>query len=569
MRRSFRAFLRRKPTWLARLVRSAPATVLVALLRSLDQVLGDLVAAVQLAFGREPSLPRTAWAAAEQWRFVLSRSRTAEPKGSLLVVGFRNREWVERAVYACCYLSTLGYTPVLLYSGQEIRQLYRGTHLTERLGMNFWRSSEAIDQVRRVDLDAFLSDTDPEASTYWSFACERAPLVAAYDLRVEEYEPSSEYERAVQNARAMLTRYADGIEHVLRMLEIPRVICPSGLIGWSVAAGEAARRLSIPTVFVEGWATRPGYMIWNLNRPAIDVDVEGWNAVLGEWDEQKQADIRDFLAFQERERLNRQEWLTDFRPVQRSKKGDPLPSGLLEFLARPGSTVLLATNVVGDSATLGRATIFRNQREWLAEVIRFFLAHPDLKLVVRAHPDEIWANARVRMGSIAKALAGNASNIYVLDAEEPVNTYAVAERCSVGLVWVSHIGVDMVLRGKQVLVAADAPYARLGVGLKPADRHEYFVRLLDLIRDPRQPDANMVTKGQMYHYIVFKLMGLRAAGVHHTTRELLLGRRGWSPVRHLFYRILAGEVPDKIGPPAHPRGLVVAGALTVRQTGPA
>ena len=50
--------------------------------------------------------------------------------------------------------------------------------------------------------------------------------------------------------------------------------------------------------------------------------------------------------------------------------------------------VLLATNVIGDSLTLGRQVFSESMTEWLQRTVQDFAAPPDVQLVIRIHPGE-------------------------------------------------------------------------------------------------------------------------------------------------------------------------------------
>lgn len=533
-------------TWL-KLRRTRAGCAAVGAVRNLEWNTADVLCRMQLGLGMEPTVIRTARAALEQWKRALIGVPTPR-KGGIMVAGLRNRTWVEWSVFACCYLYRMGYAPVLLYSGREVAGIYSSQRFMERMGFSFWEAVRTLPQIQLVDLDAYLPPEGEPAPEYAEFAQRHAHTIAAYDLRVEEFEGGDdprEYQAAVAKAEQMLPRYAKAVEHVLREIPPMRLVCPSGLIGWSLALREAAARLGRIVVFVEGWAIRPGHMIWNLNRPALHTDLEDWSRRVGPWNEHKESDARDFLAFQERADVNREGWLDDFHPVQRSQKQAPLPAALQQFLRRPGPCFLLGTNVVGDSTTLGKATIFRSQREWLLQTVAFFRRHPELNLVLRAHPDEVWVNARQRMGTMARQMAGDTQNIFVIDGDEDVNTYAIVDHVHAGLTWVSTIGVDMILRGKPVLLAARARYASLGIGHLPQSVEEYFSRILEMAAHPMPPDSRQLQRCKLYQWIVFRGISLQATGKRYLSHEYRLGGEGMHPDQEVFYRILAGELSDQ------------------------
>jgi len=494
-----------------------------------------------LGLGFAPPFSGTPRLALEHWRAAIANCAPGS-KGRILVVALRNCTWLEWAAFAACFVYRLGYQPVLVYSSQEIARVYRQKRLTERLGFSFWAGVEGLSQIERIDIDRYMPPGDDLERTYAEFASKGAPTIAAYDLRIEEFDESEEYRSKVASDTQMLTRYGAAAERLLRAVAADRAICPSGLIGWSMAFREAATRTSTKTVFVEAWAMRPGHMIWRVDDCALRYDLEGWMRVLGSWDDTTEQDARDFAAFQERADVNREGWLDDFHPVQRTTRVVPLPRPVQVFLERPGPCVLMGTNVIGDSSILQRASLFRNQRAWVHAVIEFLRSRPDLNLIIRAHPDEVWARARCKVADFARAAARDLENILVIGGDEDLNTYAITDRAAVCLAWVSNIGLDMVLRGKPAILAAKAQYASLDVGIRPLSIEAYFHELERQAYRPTPPPPDMILRAKTYQHIIFKMMSLRATGTHYATTEYRLGPDALQPDREKFFRILIGEL---------------------------
>lgn len=514
------------------------------LLAAIQHAAADAVGVVQIAAGRPLSSAGCARIALKQWRSQLADA--PGPRDSQLViaiVAFRNRRWVEWAAFSAAYLYRLGYPIQLVYSGAEITSIYGRRKVLGRLAIGFWDALCALPYFTFVDLDQYL-DAEAEGS-YSELSEQWAHTIAAYDLKCEEHEPAdaAAYERAGTQARLMLQRMGPAVERYLRHSRVSRVICPSGIIGWSVAVREAARRTGVPVVFVESWRVRTGHNIWNVNRPALDFDVDGWIEAIGPWTHWHECEYEKLRRFREGQPAGGDPWLRNLHQVQGVQKSSALPPEVAAFLGRPGPTYLLGTNVVGDSATLRRATIFRSQQEWLAEILRFFRGRPELKLIVRAHPDEVWQNSRIRMGDIARRLACGALNILVVDSHARVNTFALIERSHAGLVWVSNLGLDMAIRGRPVLLAAQAPYAHLGVCQTASSVREYFERLPTLAGQARPPD-DAILRAKTYQFALFRLMSLHADSDAYSGADYRLTEQP-EPEQDMFYRILAGELPDK------------------------
>ncbi len=502
----------------------------------------DVVGAMQLKTGRPPTVIGTPRMALEQWKYVV-RNVPEPRKGTLMLIATRNRRWVEWATFSACYLLQMGYRPILVYSSSEIDTLYSG----ESADYPFWEGVVDTPFVSLIDIDPFL-DAATADPYYAQYARRNAHMLAAYDLRIEEFEPGDAeepYKTAVNRAEAMLQRHATAFETLLDAYPTDRIICPSGIIANTRAYYAAASRKDITAVYVEGWSMRPGHNVWNVNRPALHYDIEGWLKVLGEWDETKEQEAADYIAFREGNEVNGDDWLDNFHQVQRSTKDAQLPIALAVFFKRPGKFFLLGSNVVGDSATLGRATVFRSQRDWIETTVAFFKGHPEYNLVVRAHPDEAVKQAKVCLGQVAETAAENADNIYVVHGEDDVNTYALVDHIDVGLAWVSNIGLDMAIRGKPVVLAANAQYSGLGVCREPSSRDDYFAMLESLAANPQPASAEAIRRGKAYHYIVFKMMSLESDSRRYDATDYRLNDPNEHPDRRQFYHILAGELNDK------------------------
>ncbi|MFH0887261.1 MAG: hypothetical protein V1843_03745 [bacterium] len=492
--------------------------------------------------GREPTNICSIRWAIEQWKRSLINV-SMPTKGKIILSAIRNKRWVEWAVYSACFTLKMGYQPVIIYSGGEFKKIFSPK---EKGGKPFRDLITSIPYLTLIDLDCYL--TGSSDSAYSKFAEGNAHLVAAYDLKVEEYEPGDrvdEYNKTVEAARQMLASCTPAIEKLMREVRPLRVIAPSGLIGLSMAIREAARRASIDAIFVEGWVMRPGHNIYRMNQPALSYDIDGWLKVLGNWDNKKETSINDYMAFREGFEIHDEEWLKDFHQVQQSPKDVPLPVGLAKFFQRNGFYFLLGTNVVGDSATLGRATIFKSQQSWIKEIVGFFQEHPEMNLVIRAHPDEVWQKAKLRMGDVAAGLSAGLDNVYVIRGNETINTYSLVDRINAGLAWVSNIGLDMALRGKPVILAAAAQYSGLGICQVPKTKEEYFKAVLETVTNPIKPPEDRLWLGKAYHYIIFKMMSLKADNENYEAMGFRLGEKSKNPDQDRFYKILVGELDDK------------------------
>jgi hypothetical protein len=493
-----------------------------------------------------PALPRLALS---NWTRELPAGNDVRRR--VMVTALRNRTWIEWAVYAACQLRRLDVATTLVFSGSEVRRLYPLARARGLGRLGFWAGVENIPQLRLIDLD----DWRPGAGApepWREFARCAAPSVAAYDLRVEENEEgplAAAYRQEVTRAEESLAETGAAMERILDVNPVARLVCYSGLIGRSPAVLEAARHAGVEALSVEGWAWRPGHMVCNLNAPALEYDVLAWLKAVGDWDARRAADSARLFRFQEGAPAPAGP-APGLHRVQRTASTEPLPPALAAFLDGGGPRFLLAPNVVGDSSTLRRPSIFRNQRDWLRQVVAFFRTRPELKLVVRAHPDEAVLGQKVvvKMGEVARELAGGAENVFVIGGEEDVSSYALLPGLSAGLVWISSIGADMVARGVPVLAAARPKYHALGFVEEPSSVPAYFEALARCAATRRAPTREQRTCARQYLDVVFSRFSFDAFSPSYRARDLVLTGPGSPSDNAVFYRIVAGDLPPETPP---------------------
>jgi hypothetical protein len=518
--------------------------------RAAARLRSALVGASQWARGRpitEPALPRLALAS---WMSALD---AAGPVRRRVMIGaLRNRTWIEWAVYAVCQLRRLGVASTIVHSSAEIRRLYPLSCVPAARRLGFWAGVAQVPNVRLVDLDDWIPAPD-QAGAYAEFARDYARSVAAYDLHVEEDEDGplgAAYRKRVARAHGMLAETGAAAERILRANPVSRLVCYSGLIGRSPALHEAARRVGVEVLTVEGWTWRPGHMICNLDAPALEYNVDGWLRAVGTWDAVREEEARLLLRFQEGQGPGESAHLARLQRAQRLPAADPLPAAVAAFRRRHSPAFLLATNVVGDSSLLRRDPLFRNQRHWLGVTIDFFRARPEWGLIVRAHPDEarLGGKVAVRMGDVAREIAGSAPNVLVIGGDEDVSTYSLLPDLSGGLVWVSSIGADLVARGIPVLAAARPKYHALGLVEEPRTIAEYFRALGHLAGPAARPTADQQARARQYLSLVFSDFSFDAFSPSYRARDLFLEGPGSPGDAEVFYRIVAGDLPPETPP---------------------
>ncbi len=146
--------------------------------------------------------------------------------------------------------------------------------------------------------------------------------------------------------------------------------------------------------------------------------------------------------------------------------------------------ILLATNVLGDSLTLGRQVFSRSMAKWIKRTVRFFVDREDVQLVIRVHPGETLTHGTSMVDEIKEELGQIPSHIYLIEPEEKVNTYDLLEFADLGLVYTTTVGLEMSMRGIPVIVAGQTHYRNRGFTYDPESWGNYFEMLENLLEAP-------------------------------------------------------------------------------------
>jgi hypothetical protein len=273
-------------------------------------------------------------------------------------------------------------------------------------------------------------------------------------------------ERNLEAARRALAYFAENRPDV--------VIIPNGMILEYGAIYETARHLGIPAVTYE-FGEQDQRMWLGQNRQVMY--YESFN---------------DLWKTRQNRKLNEEQcnWLEDFLVGRQGLSKDGKFAHLWQKAGREGGVkirdslglddrpvVLLPTNVLGDSATLGRTVFSRSMTDWIEQVIPFFANRSEVQLVVRIHPAESWTVGPSVADIIFKSLPELPSHIHLIGPKEKVNTYDLMEIADLALVYTTTAGVEMATRGIPLLVSGRATYRKRGFTIDADSWEEYFQKL--------------------------------------------------------------------------------------------
>ena len=140
--------------------------------------------------------------------------------------------------------------------------------------------------------------------------------------------------------------------------------------------------------------------------------------------------------------------------------------------------LILATNVLGDSLTLGRQSITATMAEWIVKTVQLLVERNDLQLIIRVHPGEMLTRGTSMVEVINRAFPRLPENIHLIKPDEKINTYDLIEITDLGLVYTTTVGLEMAMAGVPVIVSGQTHYRERGFTHDPGSWDEY-VNLMD------------------------------------------------------------------------------------------
>ena len=424
------------------------------------------------------------------------------PKGKKLLLFATLHYWVEQAAMVGLALRGLGHDVTVAYlpygdwrkdvNSFDLRRqdLYTGRVLKPLSGLVNTASLLSLQPASPLgtmpDLPANLTEDIHLVSTY----------DAQYTLQVEDVDENSDLFRL----RLSRNDYAAHAALTYIQSEKPDVVLiPNGTITELGAVYRVARHLGLRTVTYEFndqreqvwiaqddevmrqhtdalWAVRGNHKLTDKQRDLIE-ELE--SARMG-----AKAFGKSVRKWQDVEAVGgekiRQELGLDERPV-----------------------ILLATNVLGDSLTLGRNTFAKSMAAWIAETVRFLAGKSEVQLLMRVHPGERLTHGRSMVDVVNEALPSIPEHIHVIGPLEKVNTYDLMEIASLGLVYTTTTGMEMSMNGIPVIVCGDTHYAKRGFTLDPPSWGEYYDMLDAAIQEPKRLTQEQVETAWEYAYRFF------------------------------------------------------------------
>jgi len=474
----------------------------------LKEIIGKIPYTADLYDSLRKSRPRTRYnleqlaehlpAAIEQVRHYAEKAPKGNPlsEGRKLLLFATLHYWVEQAAIVGLALCGLGHDVTVAY-----------------LPYGDWRKEINSFDLRRQDLytqrvlkplaglanTASLLEVQP-APVLPADLTEEVHLVSTYDaqytLQVEDVDEDSDLFRL----RLSRNDYAARAALAYMQAQQPDVVLiPNGTITELGVVYRVARHLDIRTVTYEFNDQREQVWIAQDDEVMRQRTDDLWTACGNKPLTENQRNIIEEL---ESARMGAKAFGKSVRKWQdvETVGGEKIRKEL-GLDDRP--VILLATNVLGDSLTLGRNTFAKSMAAWIAETVRFLADKPEAQLVMRVHPGERLTHGRSMVDVVNKVLPSIPEHIHIIGPLEKVNTYDLMDIASLGLVYTTTTGMEMSMNGIPVIVCGDTHYARRGFTLDPQSWGEYYDMLNAAIIEPKRLTQEQVETAWEYAYRFF------------------------------------------------------------------
>jgi hypothetical protein len=314
-----------------------------------------------------------------------------------------------------------------------------------------------------------------------------------YTLQVEDVNPESDVyrlrlERNQQAARMAMSWFQSHKPDV--------VIVPNGTVQELGIVYRVARHLNIQTVTYEFGDQRQ--RIWLAqNTEVMRQETDSlWNARQNTPLTQPQMERLQSL-FVARQRASMWENFARLWQDTPAKGGDTARAAL-GLDDRP--VVMLATNVLGDSLTLGRQIFSSSMAEWITRTVQYFTGRLDVQLVIRVHPGEILTHGLSMVDVVKSVLPTLPEHIRLIKPDDKLNTYDVIEVADLGLVYTTTVGLEMALMGLPVVVTGKTHYRDRGFTYDPDTWVSYYKLLGQMLENPSGYRLSREQVEQAWHY---------------------------------------------------------------------
>jgi hypothetical protein len=423
--------------------------------------------------------------------------REGKPEGKNIFVFASLHFWIEHAALVGLGLSaqghnvTLGFLPYGEWKTPLNRFDLRRQNLYARRILNEFEPVMDSLSFLNVHLSA-----DPLPDAVAKLVDEVTVYDVQYTLQQEDVDPESDlyrlrHHRNKEAARAALA--------YLKSKHPDVVVVPNGTLFEFGIVYRVARYLGIPAVTYEFSEQRQ--RVWLAqNSEVMKQDTTAlWEARQGEKLTRTQLNkVKDLFSARQQAQL----WQNFKRSWQGlPSQGEEKVRKALGLDDRP--VVLLPTNVLGDSLTLGRQAFSKTMADWIIRTVQYFSGREDIQLIIRIHPGEALQKGPSISEAILRDLPELPPHIHLVGPKDKINTYDVVAIADLGLVYTTTVGLEMAMNGIPVIVSGRTHYAGRGFTYDPDSWTGYFKILGQLLDNPTKHRLSKKQLDEAWRYAYY------------------------------------------------------------------
>jgi hypothetical protein len=414
-----------------------------------------------------------------EWRQDLENclKSNEQPAGKRVLIFATLRYWIAHAAVTAMALRGLGHAVRLSYLPYSDWTTPTGRFDIRR--QNAYAQDVLGKLKPYIQVSSLIHNRKlPELSSeYLGAVQDNAWRDTQYTLQVEEVDPESELYHLRLERNRLAARSA------LELMQSTRpqvVVIPNGSILEFGAVHQAARQLGLQVVTYEFGEQHQ--RIW------IGQDREVMRQETDElWAARKELPLAPEQLEQVQTLFASRQRASLWENFSRRWQGVPSQGGetvrqTLGLDDRP--VILLATNVIGDSLTLGRQVFSDSMTGWLERTVKYFEGRTGVQFVVRIHPGELITKGPSVADVVRNVLPNLPEHIHLLPADAPINTYDIIEIAQLGLVYTTTVGMEMAMSGLPVIVVGKTHYREKGFTLDPDSWEAYFALLQQVLDAP-------------------------------------------------------------------------------------
>jgi hypothetical protein len=304
------------------------------------------------------------------------------------------------------------------------------------------------------------------------------------------------YRTLVDDLFSTAVDLVDAFYAILEDYQPDRVVLSHAIyLSWGIAF-RVARQLNIPVLVYNGSYRRNTLRMY-LNAPNAPFPEAAWP------------------QFQRVElKSNELQWTNDYlkgRFELKDESHDLFGSGttstplqvFIEKAKREGKKLAaLFTNMSWDAYSFSGEGIFDSMTAWANETLEFARAHPDLYLIFKIHPGEVYWKVPEKY-KIRHHLTSLPENVFLLTETDRIKPTTFYPYLDFGLINISTVAIEMAYLGLPVLTSgAGGHYDGRGFTLSPASRQEYFDHLALLTAGDHDfvPDGTQLRRYVFYRF---------------------------------------------------------------------